>query len=92
MFVSPFPDLQLSGKHAQTCARSTHSRTANGSLCGIRQRGKTWGKRNNVLQKEEGTCGLVGIKAEADGLQCSEEAPDAAYRSHSRDAAIIILK
>lgn len=54
---------------------------------------KRGGKRNNVLQKEEGTCGLVGIKAEADGLQYNEKEPDAAYRIWLyRDAAIIVLK
>lgn len=41
MFVSPFPDLQLSAMHAQTCTVGTHSKTANGSLCRVRQ----WGKQ-----------------------------------------------
>lgn len=39
--VSPFPDLQLWGMHAQTCTLGTHSKTANGSLWRIYRWGKT---------------------------------------------------
>lgn len=62
MFVSPFPDLQLSAMHAQTCTAGTHSKTANGSLCRVRQ----WGKTMSFYSKKEvGTCGLLTIKADA---------------------------